>query len=535
MTAVNLDRGRPQWLDQSLHIVFFYDDVLNLKCEPVWLFSYLQFFLQAFDTVFLWCQVGSGVSVLSRQIQNLQKQRPDEQTAPAQTLIQHDDDDEGPYIMRTASYLPVRSTPPTPGCRPPYWGHRDPFLPSPPPFLPRASTWPVNEAPHRHTTSMIICVQIKRGIRAILWPRGYLLHLLCADWLVGVCFQVRYMWRVVRCRGGASVFAALRLTGCVIRRVVQAVVVQHGDHFLFDQLLRQLEVWQRFHGGGTEDWLVDLPGWTATNWCLYWSFYLKKKKKKNWCLYLSSSCIIPKQHQTWSLHSFLHISESPPKLTCCVTWLLVAAALFCTAAQKNFVTLESVLPQWVWADSSEQQCDAASTPSLFLHRAEPVTHTHKTEHLFALWIHTHTILHIFVCVPLHVVSCDPLTEPTCLRASTSAASSVKPTSVSVSSSSFSAFSGRTISKSFLGTGSDISPCLSCCRLSFCCVKKRDINDFHICQHCFKGSVASLQSHRFSRGLCIRVCTCQVFGKRRVSQLLLTVNIQLVSQWSAAGS
>lgn len=57
---------------------------------------------------------------------------------------------------------------------------------------------------------------------------------------------------------------------------------------------------------------------------------------------------------------------------------------------------------------------------------------------------------------------------TCLRASTSEASSVNPPSVSISSSSFSAFSGRTISKSFLGAGSDSSPCLSCCKLSFCC-------------------------------------------------------------------
>lgn len=57
---------------------------------------------------------------------------------------------------------------------------------------------------------------------------------------------------------------------------------------------------------------------------------------------------------------------------------------------------------------------------------------------------------------------------TCSRASTSEASSVNPPSVSISSSSFSAFSGRTISKSFLGAGSDSRPCLSCCKLSFCC-------------------------------------------------------------------
>lgn len=71
--------------------------------------------------------------------------------------------------------------------------------------------------------------------------RCYLLHLLCADWLVGVRFQVRYVRRIVGCRGGASVFAAHQLTGSIIGRMVQAVIVQHCDHFLFDQLLCQLE------------------------------------------------------------------------------------------------------------------------------------------------------------------------------------------------------------------------------------------------------------------------------------------------------
>lgn len=66
------------------------------------------------------------------------------------------------------------------------------------------------------------------------------------------------MRRVVRRGGGASVFAALQLVGRAGRRVVQAVVVQHGDHFLFDQLLGQLEVRERLDGGGTEDRLVYL-------------------------------------------------------------------------------------------------------------------------------------------------------------------------------------------------------------------------------------------------------------------------------------
>ena len=86
----------------------------------------------------------------------------------------------------------------------------------------------------------------------------YLFHILGADWLVGVCFQVSDVRRVVGRGGGASGFAALQLVGCVGRRVVQAVVVQHGDHFLFDHLLGQLEVGERLNGGGTEDGLVHL-------------------------------------------------------------------------------------------------------------------------------------------------------------------------------------------------------------------------------------------------------------------------------------
>lgn len=89
----------------------------------------------------------------------------------------------------------------------------------------------------------------------------YLLHVLRADRFVRVCFQERDVRRVVRRGGGASAFAALQLTARVGRRVVQAVVVQHGDHFLFDQLLGQLEVQERLHGGGTEDGLVHLKSW----------------------------------------------------------------------------------------------------------------------------------------------------------------------------------------------------------------------------------------------------------------------------------
>lgn len=75
---------------------------------------------------------------------------------------------------------------------------------------------------------------------------------------------------------------------------------------------------------------------------------------------------------------------------------------------------------------------------------------------------------------LCMYTCEWIYVHTCLRASMSAESSMNPVSVSVSSSSFSAFSGRTISKSFLGTGSDIRPCFSCCRLSLCCVWRRKI-------------------------------------------------------------
>lgn len=66
------------------------------------------------------------------------------------------------------------------------------------------------------------------------------------------------MRRVVGRGGGASGLAALQLAGGVGHRVVQAVVVQHGDHFLFDQLLGQLQVQQLLHGGRTQDRLVDL-------------------------------------------------------------------------------------------------------------------------------------------------------------------------------------------------------------------------------------------------------------------------------------
>lgn len=70
----------------------------------------------------------------------------------------------------------------------------------------------------------------------------YLLHLLRAKLFIGACFQVSYMRGVVGGGGGASAFAALQLTGCITGRVVQTVVVQHGDHFLLDQLFCQLEV-----------------------------------------------------------------------------------------------------------------------------------------------------------------------------------------------------------------------------------------------------------------------------------------------------
>ena len=50
------------------------------------------------------------------------------------------------------------------------------------------------------------------------------------------------MCGVVGCGGGAPGFATLQLTSCIIRWMVQTVVVQHGDHFLFDQLFCQLEV-----------------------------------------------------------------------------------------------------------------------------------------------------------------------------------------------------------------------------------------------------------------------------------------------------
>lgn len=93
----------------------------------------------------------------------------------------------------------------------------------------------------------------------------YLFHLLCADWLVRVCFQVSYVWCVVWRGSGASGFAALQLVGCIGRRVMQAVVVQHGDHFLFDQLLGQLEVRERLYGSGTEDGLVYLQRRVVTN------------------------------------------------------------------------------------------------------------------------------------------------------------------------------------------------------------------------------------------------------------------------------
>lgn len=89
---------------------------------------------------------------------------------------------------------------------------------------------------------------------------SYLLHLLRAKLFVGVRLHVSYMWGVVGRGGGASGFATLQLTGCVIGWVVQTVVVQHGDHFLFDQFFCQLEVWQRLHGGGSQDRLVHLQG-----------------------------------------------------------------------------------------------------------------------------------------------------------------------------------------------------------------------------------------------------------------------------------
>lgn len=96
------------------------------------------------------------------------------------------------------------------------------------------------------------------GDTSTRWDR-YLLHLLCADRSVQVRLQVRDVGGVVRGGGGASGFAPLQLSGCR-RRVVQAVVVQHGDHLLFDHLLGQLQVRQRVHGGGAEDGLVDLRG-----------------------------------------------------------------------------------------------------------------------------------------------------------------------------------------------------------------------------------------------------------------------------------
>lgn len=66
-------------------------------------------------------------------------------------------------------------------------------------------------------------------------------------------FQVRDVRSVIGRGRRASAFAALQWIGCVGRRVVQTVVVEHGDHFLFDQLLGQLEVREGLHGAGTQD------------------------------------------------------------------------------------------------------------------------------------------------------------------------------------------------------------------------------------------------------------------------------------------
>ena len=143
------------------------------------------------------------------------------------------------------------------------------------------------------------------------------------------------------------------------------------------------------------------------------------------------------------------------------------------------------------------------------------------------------VLHLFFVSfrqVFRIIMLFPVFWHTSLRASTSAASSVNPVSISISSSSFSAFSGRTISKSFLGIGRDISPCLSCCRLSLCCVRE-EICMFnlilipYIHQWC-----AELKFSDFCEEF-----PYQVFWIGRVSQLLLTVNIQFVSQWRAAWS
>lgn len=87
-----------------------------------------------------------------------------------------------------------------------------------------------------------------------------LFHVVRADGLVGVSFQVGDVRGVVGRGGGTFGFAAQQLIGCGGGWMVQTVVMQHGDHFLFDELLCDLEVGERLHGGGAEHRLVYLQG-----------------------------------------------------------------------------------------------------------------------------------------------------------------------------------------------------------------------------------------------------------------------------------
>lgn len=144
----------------------------------------------------------------------------------------------------------------------------------------------------------------------------YLLHLLWDYGFVGVRLQVRDVRRVVGRGGGASVFATLQLSGAVTGWVVQAVVMHHGDHLLFDQLLGQLEVRQWLHGGGTQDRLVHLE---------------RREERRETNQHRADKC------------------QACASLCACVC----------------------VLPLRVWANSSAQQCAAVSAPSLSLRPAEP--------------------------------------------------------------------------------------------------------------------------------------------------------------------
>lgn len=142
------------------------------------------------------------------------------------------------------------------------------------------------------------------------------------------------------------------------------------------------------------------------------------------------------------------------------TFMWTSQVDFHTAFRKRVYVFKMALcdmgvmtsPLRVSVNLSEQLCVSDGVPSLSQHLWQPV----ETSRELSITEYTHAFKHWW------------LAYVTCLRSSISAASSTKLSSTSASSSSFSAFSGRTISKSFLGTGRDIRPSRSCSRDSLCC-------------------------------------------------------------------